>query len=331
MSNNSGVISQYLENQFKHYNSLSLLNSAKALKNLIDGGGQVMITLAGAFSTGECGITLSQLIRENKIHAISCTGANIEESLFRLLGQSTYRTLPNYIDLTPEEERAFREEGFNRVTDTLIHEEFVMDKLRILLEKAWYKQQELGKNDKEGKLWSDYFYDLFDDGEILTQTDGSLEDCWLYEAWKKKLPIFVAGNVDSTMGNWFSSLLYKKEIEGWVLKHDSAYMNRAVDWFLDNRSNSRKMSCLTLGGGIAADFIQTVSPIVILDMEKDVPAWDQMIVITMDMAVTAGGFSGCSLNEKITWAKLEVESEKFLINSDFTIVFPLLSAYILNQ
>ena len=63
-----------------------------------------MVTLAGAMSTGELGISLAEMIRQDKVDIISCTGANLEEDVMNLVAHSHYKRIPNYRDLTPQQE-----------------------------------------------------------------------------------------------------------------------------------------------------------------------------------------------------------------------------------
>jgi len=83
-------------------------------------GGKMMVTLAGAMSTAELGISLAEMIRQGKIDIISCTGANLEEDVMNLVAHTHYKRIPNYRDLTPQEEWDLLENHYNRVTDTCI-------------------------------------------------------------------------------------------------------------------------------------------------------------------------------------------------------------------
>ena len=89
-------------------------------------GDAMMVTLAGAMSTAELGRSLADMIRADKVDAITCTGANLEEDLFNLVAHHHYVRLPNYRDLTPEDEQALLDRQLNRVTDTCIPEEEAM-------------------------------------------------------------------------------------------------------------------------------------------------------------------------------------------------------------
>ena len=111
-----------MEQQFLHFNARETLSAAKAYRKHLDGGGKMLVSLGGAMSTAEIGISLARMIREDKVHAISCTGANLEEDVFNLVAHDEYRVVPNYRDLSPEGEQELLDAGFNRVTDTCIPE-----------------------------------------------------------------------------------------------------------------------------------------------------------------------------------------------------------------
>ena len=325
-----GPVSKFIEENYLHFNALTTKNAAKELKKHLDRGNKLLVTLAGAFSTGEGGKLLSELIREDKVHAISCTGANLEESIFNLVAKSKYKIIPNYLDLSPQDNVELMKQNYNRVTDTCIVEEEAFDKIADKLYKIWEHIQE---NNEEGILWHRAFYSLFEN-KMLTEKDfdDSIENCWVYWAWKKKLPIFVPGFEDSTMGNCFASCVYREEIEDWVILNGARYFTYAVEWYLDlTQKQKKEVAMVTLGGGIAADFIQCLLPTLKKDLLiENVPFWTGIVQIT-EATVGGGGFSGCQLNEKITWAKVSIDSFKYDIRTCYTVTFPIIAAYLLNK
>ena len=52
-----------MKEHFLHFNAAALIDASEGYKNHIDNGGKMMITLAGAMSTGELGKSLSEMIR----------------------------------------------------------------------------------------------------------------------------------------------------------------------------------------------------------------------------------------------------------------------------
>ena len=140
-----GPVSKFIEKHFLHFNSASLVNAAKAYETHLEKDGLMMITLAGAMSTAEIGKSLAEMIRQDKVHIISCTGANLEEDVFNLVAHSHYKQVPNYRDLSPEDEKSLLNQHFNRVTDTCIPEEEAMRKIEDHLVKLWMEAKNQSK------------------------------------------------------------------------------------------------------------------------------------------------------------------------------------------
>ena len=87
-------IRDFIETHYSHFNAGELAKCIDSLREFLDGGGRLMITLAGAMSTAEIGKSLAPAIRAQKVHAICCTGANLEEELFGLFSRSEYEHVP---------------------------------------------------------------------------------------------------------------------------------------------------------------------------------------------------------------------------------------------
>src|SRR5690606_10205716 len=129
------IITDFLKRNFKHFNAASLIDAAEGYKKHLADGNKMLITMAGAMSTAELGISLAEMIREGKVHAICCTGANLEEDIFNLVAHDHYVRLPNYRDLTPQDEEDLLARQLNRVTDTCIPEEEAMRRIeQVILE-----------------------------------------------------------------------------------------------------------------------------------------------------------------------------------------------------
>ena len=85
-----------------------------------------------------------------------------------------------------------------------------------------------------------------------------------------------------------------------------------------------------IGGGIAGDFPICVVPMIKQDLRVSVPLWSYFCQIS-DSTTSYGSYSGAIPSEKITWGKLGIDTPKFVIESDATIVAPLIFAYLLNK
>src|SRR5919109_1316230 len=140
-----GEVSQFIEKHVLHFNAAALVNAAKGYSRHLGEGGKMMITLAGAMSTAELGISLAEMIRVGKVDIISCTGANLEEDIMNLVAHSHYKRVPNYRDLSPQEEWKLLEGGFNRVTDTCIPEEEAFRRMQKHIHAIWKEAEEKGE------------------------------------------------------------------------------------------------------------------------------------------------------------------------------------------
>ncbi len=322
---NKGIISQFLLENFKHFNAASLVDAAKGYEAQLEQGNKMMITLAGAMSTAELGKTLAEMIRQDKVQIISCTGANLEEDIMNLVAHSHYKRVPEYRDLTAEQERELLDNGLNRVTDTCIPEEEAFRRLQKHIYDIWKKADESGKR----YFPHECMYEMLLSGVLEQYYEIDPKHSWMLAAAEKNLPIVVPGWEDSTMGNIFASYCMKKELNASVIKSGIEYMSWLAEWYTKN-TTSNGVGFFQIGGGIAGDFPICVVPMLYQDLElTNTPFWSYFCQIS-DSTTSYGSYSGAVPNEKITWGKLDVDTPKYIIESDATIVAPLIFAYLLG-
>jgi len=316
---------EFIKKYFLHFNAAVVVDASEAYVRLLEGGGKMMITLAGAMSTAELGKLLAEMIRKDKVQAITCTGANLEEDVFNLVANKHYKRVPHYRHLSPAEEKQLFEGGFNRVTDTCIPEEEAMRRVERELLEVWKKY------DREGKslLPHESLYEVLLSGALEKHYEIDPADSWLLAAAKKNLPLFVPGWEDSTLGNMFVSQHSKGNIKSLnTIKSGLYYMEELIRWY-KAESAKHKIGFFQIGGGIAGDFPICVVPLILQDMKQKVPFWSYFCQIS-DSTTSYGSYSGAVPNEKITWGKLDVDTPRFIIESDATIVAPLVFAYVLG-
>lgn len=319
-------ISNFIEKYFLHFNAASLVDAAKEYQNQLDKGNKMMITLAGAMSTAEMGKLLAKMIMNDKVHIISCTGANLEEDVMNLVAHKHYKRIPHYRDLSPQEEAQLLKQHFNRVTDTCIPEEEAFRRLQKHLFDTWSKAQ----NNSEKYFPHEYLYKILLSGELKQYYQIDSDDSWLLAAAKKNIPIIVPGWEDSTTGNIFASYCIKEELNSSTVKNGTDYMVYLANWYQENTKNN-EVGFFQIGGGIAGDFPICVVPMLHQDLElNNIPMWSYFCQIS-DSTTSYGSYSGAVPNEKITWGKLNVDTPKFIIESDATIVAPLIFAYLLDM
>ncbi len=322
---NKGPISNFILEHYKHFNSANLVDAAIAYEKQLEQGNKMMITLAGAMSTAELGKSLAEIIRQDKVQIISCTGANLEEDIMNLVAHLHYKRVPEYRYLSPKQEWELLEKCLNRVTDTCIPEEEAFRRLQKHIYKIWKDAE------KEGKRYfpHEFMYKLLLSGVLEQYYEIDPKNSWMLAAAEKNLPIVVPGWEDSTMGNIFASYCIKGELQASTMKSGIEYMTFLADWYTKN-TKENKIGFFQIGGGIAGDFPICVVPMLCQDLERtNTPFWSYFCQIS-DSTTSYGSYSGAVPNEKITWGKLDIETPKFIIESDATIVAPLIFAYLLN-
>ena len=322
---NRQPISEFLETYFLHFNAASLVDAAKGYETQLEQGSKMLVSLAGAMSTAEIGTIFSEMIRQDKVHIISCTGANLEEDIMNLVAHSHYKRIPNYRDLTPKDEWDLLLKGLNRVTDTCIPEEEAFRRLQKHIFKIWKDAEE----NQERFFPHEFMYKLLLSGVLEEFYEIDIKDSWVYTAALKNLPMVVPGWEDSTMGNIFASYVLKGKLKPSTMKSGIEYMTFLADWYTLNSTDG--IGFFQIGGGISGDFPICVVPMLYQDMEREnTPFWSYFCQIS-DSTTSYGSYSGAVTNEKITWGKLDIDTPKFIIESDATIVVPLIFAYLLKM
>lgn len=326
-------VSAFAERTLNHCNGGATLQSALWLKNHLAKGGKLVVTIAGALSSFQVGVMLAELIRQDKVHLVSATGANHEESYYRYVAHSHYAYIPRYTELTPEQEAELRDAGLRRITDTFLPEDESVRIMEPHLLKMWQEAQKKG----ESYFPHEYFRRLFAKGLIKPDPMANPKDCWTYAAYEKNIPIVIPGFEDSTMGNIFASYTYSGKyrkdksvvLDQRIMKTGLDYFTSLYDWYMEASKNS-PIAFLQLGGGIAADFPICVVPSLKHDLHfPKVRDWAGFIEIGSS-PMSYGSYSGAGGKEKITWDKLSTQSYYQIIQSDVTVAFPWIAAVLLD-
>jgi len=317
-------IQSFMRRHYRHFNAVTVLEAAEAYRRFLEAGGQMMVSLAGAMSTARLGISLAEMIRQNKIHAISCTGANLEEDLFNLV-ETRPLNLPDYRFLTPEQERDLYDQKLHRVTNTTISTEAMLQ-LEHIMGRDWIDCDQAGQR----FFPHEFCYRLINNHRgTLCHADPA--DSWVVAACDRDLPIFVPGWEDSTLGNAFASFCLQDKVKNvHTVRSGVEYMMELVRWYLQAVQDG-PLGFFQIGGGIAGDFSICVVPLIREDLKaQEIPVWEYFCQIS-DSTTSYGSYSGAVPNEKITWGKLNPDTPRFIIESDATIVAPLLFSYLLED
>ena len=323
--NTNSPVSDFLRHHYRHFNAATLIDAAEAYSNHLKSGGQMMITLAGAMSTAELGLSLAEMIRQDKVSCITCTGANLEEDIFNLVAHDFYVRVPHYRELSAQDELDLRARDLYRVTDTCIPEDEAMKRIENRMIDLWNAAQA----NSERLFPHQFFYRLLDQPGFSDLFQIDPKNSWMLAAKEKNLPIFVPGWEDSTLGNMFAAHCIRGEVKPSVVKGGVEYMIELAEFYTQTTKKSQ-LGFFQIGGGIAGDFPICVVPMLHLDLKRlEAPVWGYFCQIS-DSTTSYGSYSGAVPNEKITWDKLKPETPKFVIESDATIVAPLVFALVLG-
>jgi deoxyhypusine synthase len=329
MTDNSSKapITAFIREHFRHFNAATVIDAADAYSKHLDNGGRMLVTLAGAMSTAEIGRSLADMIRQDKVHAISCTGANLEEDIFNLVAHDYYERVPHYRDLTPSDEQALLERHMNRVTDTCIPEMEAMRRIESVVLDEW-----VAADQKKERLFPhEFMYRILRGGKLKNEYQIDPKNSWMLAAMEKNLPMFVPGWEDSTLGNMYSGHVITGDVKNvHTVRTGIEYMIELAD-FYTKLTRSTSLGFFQIGGGIAGDFPICVVPMLHQDLQRpEVPLWGYFCQIS-DSTTSYGSYSGAVPNEKITWGKLGIDTPRYIIESDASIVAPLMFAMIMGQ
>jgi deoxyhypusine synthase len=327
-----GPVSRFIAHHFRHFNAAAIVDAAKGYEAHLAAGGQMLVTLAGAMSTAELGLSLAEMIRRGKVGAIVCTGANLEEDIFNLVAHDYYERVPHYRHLTATDEQALLDRHMNRVTDTCIPEMEAMRRIESAVLEEWVAADRAG----ERYFPHEFMFKILRSGKLKKHFQIDPKNSWMLAACERNLPIIVPGWEDATLGNMYAAAVIRGDVKNvHTVRTGIEYMTWLAQWYTKTskrlRNGEGSIGFFQIGGGIAGDFPICVVPMLHQDLRRTgVPLWGYFCQIS-DSTTSYGSYSGAVPNEKITWGKLGKDTPKFVIESDATIVAPLIFAWILGQ
>ncbi len=345
---------EFIEHHYRHFNAAALTDAAQGYERHLAGGGKMFVAMAGAMSTAELGLSLAEMIRNDKVHAICCTGANLEEDIFNLVAHDHYERIPHYRNLTPQDEKNLEHAGLNRVTDTCIPEAEAFRAVEKPMLELWRRSASAG----ERLFPHEFLYRLLGEGQLEASYQIDPKNSWLIAAAERELPIFVPGWEDSTLGNVFVAHVLNGDLPGYdTVRGGFETMGALAEWYVHTTMGLaladlpvvdpgdtgqggsmraipaseavRTVGFFQIGGGIAGDFPICVVPLIHQDLRRACPYWGYFCQIS-DSTTSYGSYSGAIPSEKITWGKLDVDTPMYVIESDATIVAPLIFAHVLG-
>jgi deoxyhypusine synthase len=319
-------VTAFIRTHFRHFNARVLLEAAEGFSRHLDDGGKMFVALGGAMSTAELGRSLAEMIRQDKVHAVSCTGANLEEDIFNLVGRDCYKAVPNYRTLGPTDDLELFTNKYSRVTDTCIPHHIITDRLERPFLSVWQAADASG----ERLFPSESVFRVLENGSLRAYYQIPPRDSWVIAALEKRLPIFVPAWEDSTLGNFYAAACMRGQIKNAdTVRSGIQTMMALAEWYA-RVSVQTSVGFFQIGGGVAGDFPICVVPMLRDDLHRaEIPRWGYFCQIG-DSTTSYGSYSGAPPNEKISWGKLDVDTPSYMIESDATIVAPLMFAYVLG-
>src|SRR4026207_1729334 len=222
-----GAISDFIRHHYRHFNGAALVDAADAYVKHLETGGQMLVTLAGAMSTAELGISLAEMIRRDKVHAIVCTGANLEEDIFNLVAHDYYERVPHYRTLTDADEQALLDRHMNRVTDTCIPEMEAMRRIEKVVLDEWMAA------DKKGERFfpHEFMYRILRNGSLEGSFQIDPKNSWMVAAAEKNLPLKGSRREGFTPGNMYAGHCISGDVKNvHTVRTGIEYMTALADW-----------------------------------------------------------------------------------------------------
>jgi len=333
LAKSKGPVSRFVARNYRHFNAAALVDAAKGYEAHLGQGGRMLVAMAGAMSTAELGIALAEMIRQDKVHAIVCTGANLEEDIFNLVAHDYYERVPHYRNLSAADENALLERHMNRVTDTCIPEMEAMRRIETAVLEEWVTADRAG----ERCFPHEFMYRVLRGGGLKKHFQIDPRNSWMLAACEKNLPMWVPGWEDATLGNMFAGHCIEGDVKNvHTVRTGIEYMMTLAEWYTKTarplrRGGRGSIGFFQIGGGIAGDFPICVVPMLHQDLRRTgVPLWGYFCQVS-DSTTSYGSYSGAVPNEKITWGKLGSDTPSYIVESDATIVVPLIFAWVLGQ
>jgi deoxyhypusine synthase len=319
-------VREFIRHHFRHFNAAVVVDAAESFRQFVESGNKMLVAMAGAMSTAELGISLAEMIRQGKVHAISCTGANLEEDIYNLVAHDFYVRVPHWRSLTADDEVALWKRHLNRVTDTCIPEEEAIRRIEGAVMEEWLAADRNG----ESYFPHEFFYRVLRSGKLDKYFQIDPRDSWVYAAMEANLPIFVPGWEDSTTGNIYAAHCIAGDIKNvHTVKGGIQYMMELAQWYKKQTQDGTKVGFFQIGGGIAGDFAICAVPMMRQDCSGKTFHFGGISAkfpTHHKLRILLGG----SAQRENDMGKLGPDTPRFIIESDATIVAPLIFAYVLG-
>lgn len=254
----------------------------------------IFLTVAGAMVPGGMKQVLIDFLELGVVDALIVTGATLTHDLIEAFGYKHFH------GSAIADDEALSKEGLNRIYNVLLPNEAYVkfeEKIQTLLDKA----------SKAELLCS----------EFLTYLGNQLSDkpSIMKIAAKRNIPIFCPAIADSILG--FQIWMYNQTHP---LKVDILGDQKRI---IDIAYESKRKGALIIGGGTPKHYVA-------MAMQVTSKGLDYAIQITTDRP-EPGGVSGASLQEAISWKKVDAKAKYVDVICDATIALPIMLGAISNR
>lgn len=249
----------------------------------------VFLSVAGPLVPGGLRKIIRDMVDQGIVDVLITSGANITHDLLEAFGGRHHRGIT-------EDDETLCQQGMGRIGDIYTKsEDFEVfeDEMIKILTKITEKDEYLTIR------------------EFITEIGGNIsdEDSILRTAFKRGVPIYAPGLIDSMLGLqlWMFTQENKLHLDA------SGDMSELSEIVYD----SKKVATIILGGGLPKHYA--------LASNLLKGGVDAAIQVTMDRSET-GSLGGAPLEEAKSWAKAKAGSKLVTVIGDATIIFPLMLA-----
>ncbi len=290
--------------QMEGSGSFSAGTLAKAVdiyEHMIRDKSYIFLTLSGALVPAGLKKVIITLIEKGWVNAIVSTGANLVHDVLEAFGGKHLKGSPHMDD------KNLYKTGIDRIYDVFVFEKDFEERFDEPILKIYEDIAEAKK------------------GEIISINDFLMEiakrlpneDSILRSAYQNNVKVFAPAIQDSVYG--LQAAIHNKKRKE-PLRVD-AFMDLQEIWSV--RKMHDNVGAVVLGGGVPKNYV-------FQSFYFEDKKLNYVIQITLDRPET-GGLSGATLDEAISWGKIEEEARKVVVVSEVTLAFPIIVASLLER
>jgi deoxyhypusine synthase len=262
----------------------------------------IFLALSGAVVPAGMRALVTNLIRARLVDVVVSTGASMVHDAIEALSGHHYKG-----SWIVDDHELYKHHIF-RIYDVFVPEE---DYVRLDYRLAEMYREVAAEKKGESLSSNEFAREL---GKRLRDPDSILR-----AAYEEEVPIFIPAVRDSEFGfiHWLHASQKNQEN---ILQVDAF---KDVPLICEICRKSPKNGMIVIGGGVPRNTVQSAA----IASKKGM---DYAIVITIDRP-EAGGLSGSTLKETISWGKVKSDAYKVMVIGDALIIFPIIVASVVER